>query len=211
MVLFAKILKISTITPWTLPPMHRQQLVRIFKINFIIQLFIHYIVRRLKSEMNIYKSFKCQFYCLYSIEDSSKQRKEKMMERNVKKNNFENWKHWSFKKCTWKNEKTRNHHLHFISSEQIIYPHARLTRTCPQVHVILKCSMLSIFIVFYIRITSWYNSFNIYGIMGRIGIYFIRNLPNDWFFLYCTLSCFKTFLMEIDCAIFFFVKTYLKK
>lgn len=35
--------------------------------------------------MNIYKSFKCQFYCLYSIEDSSKQRKEKMMERNVKK------------------------------------------------------------------------------------------------------------------------------
>lgn len=51
-------------------------------------------------------------------------------------------------------KKKRNHHLHFISSEQIIYPHARLTRTCPQVHVILKCSMLSIFIVFYIRITS---------------------------------------------------------
>lgn len=128
----------------------------------------------------------------------------------LNKNNFENWKHWSFKKCTWKNEKTRNHHLHFISSEQIIYPHARLTRTCPQVHVILKCSMLSIFIVFYIRITSWYNSFNIYGIMGRIGIYFVRNLPNDWFFLYCKLSCFKTFLMEIDCAIYFF-KNLLKK
>lgn len=90
MILFAKILKISTITPGTLPPMHRQQLVKIFKINFIIQLFIHYILRRLKNEMNIYKSFKCQFYCLYSIEDSSKQRKETMMERNVKKKHFEN-------------------------------------------------------------------------------------------------------------------------
>lgn len=155
MVLFAKILKISTITPGTLPPMHRQQLVKIFKINFIIQLFIHYIVRRLKNEMNIYKSFKCQFYCLYSIEDSSKQRKETMMERNVeKKNTLKIESIDPLRNVHEKMKKIRNHHLHFISSEQIIYPHARLTRTCPQVHVILKCSMLSIFIVFYIRITS---------------------------------------------------------